>query len=154
MFLKEFDPPRIRFGDEYLNVINMCVLSDSPVAGLGRELDNIDDVSRHGKYITLQCVNHSSFVYQLFFIDLTQRTANEMHAIFGAFICDDKRRAALLQKGVRRVTLVVSLYDGHMPLYYTYRQRLDYAEDATHRHFEPPLVTTTTILSRYIVVVF
>ena len=40
---------------------------------------------------------------------------------------------------MRRITLVALSRPGTMPAYYTFRQGLSFNEDATHRHFEPPL---------------
>jgi len=46
--------------------------------------------------------------------------------------------ATLREKGIRRVTIVLA-YTQLLPLYYTFRERLDYQEHAIFRHVEPPL---------------
>jgi acetyl-CoA carboxylase/biotin carboxylase 1 len=48
-------------------------------------------------------------------------------------------RQTLLHHGIRRLTFVVHLTNGQFPKYFTYKQYLDFKEDAIIRHIEPAL---------------
>ncbi|ORZ36812.1 carboxyl transferase domain-domain-containing protein [Catenaria anguillulae PL171] len=58
----------------------------------------------------------------------------ELSSMFAALLSSSK--AALRARGIRRITIVV-YRTGQYPRYFTYRERLDFAEDATIRHIEP-----------------
>eukprot|EP01104_Vermistella_antarctica_P015050 TRINITY_DN4861_c0_g2_i1.p1 TRINITY_DN4861_c0_g2~~TRINITY_DN4861_c0_g2_i1.p1 ORF type:complete len:2246 (+),score=745.03 TRINITY_DN4861_c0_g2_i1:121-6738(+) len=65
----------------------------------------------------------------------TQSEAEFISAV-AEFLCE--RKTDLANSGVRRVTLVVSV-NGKFPSLYTFRQRLNFAEDSIYRNIEPPL---------------
>jgi acetyl-CoA carboxylase/biotin carboxylase 1 len=147
MFIDEWQPPRLKFGDEFLNVLNIVVLgtpvaappsptSGAPAAAGSGAAGAADD----GATSPIEVLSPSlSSRRRRNTANAGELAANETDALFGTFVRDPQRVERLLAKGVRRITLVLQARPGAMPAYYTFRERLAFKEDAIHRHFEPTL---------------
>ena len=127
MFLHEWTPPRIQFNGEYLNVLSIAVLASPAAAPASSVVLSTPSTAATAAADELQEKFGSS---QTQF----QRDSLANDSLTAVFVRDENRRAALLNKGVRRITLVALTQAGAMPAYFTYRQKLDFREDATHRH--------------------
>jgi acetyl-CoA carboxylase/biotin carboxylase 1 len=163
MFIDEWQPPRLKFGDEFLNVLNIVVLGAPPMppsptasapatssssssgaptaaagaTGAATAAATTDD---GGATSPIEVLSPSlSTRRRRNTTNAGEQAANETDALFGSFVRDEKRVERLLAKGVRRITLVLQARPGAMPAYYTFRERLAFKEDAIHRHFEPTL---------------
>ena len=150
MFIDEWHPPRLKFGDEYLNVLNIVVLSSSAADGGSATATATaagDDAAAAAAAAAAASGGSASPPPATLSPVLQQRQragtagaqSDVTDAVFGAFVREPQRVQRLNAKGVRRITLVLQPRPSAMPSYFTFRNRLAFHEDAIHRHFDPPL---------------